>query len=495
MEQMNQKKHKPMIRKTAHRMMTILLAVVVLVMSIPTYPAETAADGGDQAAFKKINLWRWERVCTVDDARKKQEHGGYCIIFWGGDNRDQYFAVGKDLDDDDDLPGTPAASVPGMNGGAYGFYTRTNQFIPNSTADCWAVRYHKDYKGQPRYVFYASGWGLEALHAGAFCTMEFKKCYWEESDLEDFSHCVTTSDKSGSTYDGCVRIWRHDGTPIVGSDEHLMVTGSGRYIDLYESGLDDDRRNFHLFFGEEVPFTLMPDVTVPTGTTMKIEGHMMLDEECTITVQPGAVLTIAGEFINNGSIINRGTVVVQSGARMYSAILDGGEQTSCGTILCVGAKDDFFNLDYEGEGNLVILENAQVILPDTGSRLFIGKGASCVNNGVLVLPDGMILSDGQFINGATGITYIAATAQRNMYNYLDIEHMNHAIVPSYFIIGYYLGLQATPCMLGIIGYGTTTTVVNNGVIYSYAGLVSLMHNIKNNGEIHGIRAEYIDSDN
>lgn len=485
MEQMEQKKHKPMIRKSVHRVMTILLAAVVLVMSIPAYPAETAADETASVTFKKITLWRWERVYTRADAHK----GGYCLLFWGGDDRSEYFAVGHHTDDDDDLPGTLASSVKGMNGAASGFYTETNRFIPGVDESCWYAKYHEDYNNMPRFVFYANDWDLYALHADNTCDMEFPKCDWSTSDLKDFSHCVATGEDINDVPWDCVWIYRHDGS-LFGSDEKLGVTGSGKYISLYESKIDNDRKSFHMFYGHQVSFTLMPDVTVPSGTTMKIEGHMILDEGCTLTVEPGAVLTVSGEFINNGTIENCGTVVLQPGAQMYSAMLSGKSTGSCGSILCVGQHDNLFKFDREGEGNLVILDGAVLAMPDNESILVVGRGASVVNNGILVVPNSLLISDGELINTKNGVVFLGKTAQEDMYVNFDMRYTGDASMRQYLAEAL-LDLSDSTSGFGLMGTGRTVSIRNDGNISCSFRSVYVDNPIENNGEIEGIDGRYI----
>lgn len=475
-----------LLNKTAHRVLTMLLAAVMLAVSIPTYPAGTAAaDETGTVTFKKITLWRWERVCTRADAHK----GGYCLLFWGGDDCSEYFAVGHHTDDDDDLPGTPASSVKGMNGAASGFYTETNRFISGVDESCWYAKYHEDYNNMPRFVFYANDWDLYALHADNTCDMEFPKCYWDTSDLKDFSHCVATSEDNSSIPFDCVWVYRHDGSPL-GRDEKLAKTGSGKYISLYESKVDNDRKNFHMFYGKQVSFTLMPDVTVPSGTTMKIEGNMILGEGCTLTVEPGAVLTVSDEFINNGSIKNYGTVVLQPGAQMYSAMLSDNASSSRGSIACVGQYDDLFKFDREGEGNLLILDGAVLVLPNDQSILAIGKGASVVNNGILVVPNSLIMSDGELYNMKNGVVFLGKTAQEDMYVNFDMRFTGDASMRQYLAEAL-LDLSDGSSGFGLMGMGSTMSIRNDGNISCSFNIVYAENPIENNGEIEGIASWYI----
>ena len=169
-------------------------------------------------------------------------------------------------------------------------------------------------------------------------------------------------------------------------------------------GVDDAEQSiatFYWYVGTPHMFASLTDpgqtITIPSGETfivkdstftdadgnlVKSEG-VVLPEGARIEIEDGGVLSVEGNFINNGRVINRGgTIVVKDGASIYPYTSTKEGSIECGRSPTTGRT-----------GDMIIMEGAKVFcLVDANSydaktvepALKLVAGGSVINYGTLV---------------------------------------------------------------------------------------------------------------
>ena len=133
------------------------------------------------------------------------------------------------------------------------------------------------------------------------------------------------------------------------SDANLAVGPGRRFLTARSD--DDDHGYYKWFIGTKLRFSaITQDVSVNAGQLLSIsasnyissdgedesQSGVILPGGNTITVEKGGILSISGDFINNGTIINNGgTIIVQNGGTIYP-FLQGDDYNTlgCGSIKC-----------------------------------------------------------------------------------------------------------------------------------------------------------------
>ncbi len=92
--------------------------------------------------------------------------------------------------------------------------------------------------------------------------------------------------------------------------------------------------SFTMYWGEKITISaIAEDYTVHSGMVMNVDNGVLLTDDHTITVMPGGVLSIEGQFYNNGTIQNYGTVILQPDACITSFLP---KSSNAGTIVNSG---------------------------------------------------------------------------------------------------------------------------------------------------------------
>ncbi len=416
-------------RATRHRAVSLVLAAVLAGLTVSAYPVRTAAktirtdvpvmSEGELTSFDTIDLWQWRRIQTKSDLAKV--HLSWFILTWGGDNKDEYFAYGTSLNQGM-MTGYKCSTVPGLNPLADSFYTKTLTLNGNKDSSPWATYYKRDdskNQNYPRMAIFArkaeNGWYF--TEKVAYWSMDKYSGYGlafgsvsnnkEMPDSRAFTFVTGDCSKNiegNCTESGCVRIfWER------GGDTDADFAHFGDKITMTVFGTTDEEVSFKMFVPTKKTYTVLPTMTLTAGETLRVDGDLMLGEGCVLTIEPGAVFSVTGDFINNGVIENYGTILLQDGANVFSAALDADCSNDAGRINCYG-----YTRDGVAEGNLIILNGARLTQPDlTGTGLFLYKGATCINNGVMVLPFGMSVWNAEFINNETGTLWAGFYLPRN----------------------------------------------------------------------------------
>ena len=161
----------------------------------------------------------------------------------------------------------------------------------------------------------------------------------------------------------------------------------GNYVAAQDSSTTD-MGQFIMYVGKEVEYSAVThDVTVQSGQVQNVDGHVYVCPDVTITVEPGAVLSIQGNLYNNGYIYNQGDVVLQKNACIQTLLLEG----DGGAICCDG-------------GDLILMSGARMATgtcgysEEYGNGFLLKNGATCTNYGTIILPANGRLESGAVLD-------------------------------------------------------------------------------------------------
>ena len=222
-------------------------------------------------------------------------------------------------------------------------------------------------------------------------------------------------------------------------------------------------------------------LTVPKGQTLVVKDSSYMDangnavvsegvvlaEGSTIVIEDGGVLSVEGNFINNGKIINKGgTILVKDGGTISPYL-----ETGQGTIECCKANSG-------RSGDLIIMPGGKVFcLIDSKTyekknaepALKLTGGGSVINYGSLITSYAVIDTGSKIENRKDAICYAG-------YNRADITTMLHrstvtktAITKMEPIPAKYVTTNAddqSPYHTGVTGAATTKDVEIEEVEYS-----------------------------
>ena len=165
--------------------------------------------------------------------------------------------------------------------------------------------------------------------------------------------------------------------------------GGGYFSDQFTSDAD----TADIYFGETFRYSaIIEDTTISSGQILSIsasdyvdsngniqaQNGVMLPNGKTLTIEKGGVLSISGDFINNGTIINKGgTILVQKGGNIYP-FRSGStpSKNGCGTLKCLA-------------GDIIIKQGGAVYagLNDESGNIvpfYMDENSTLINQGLLV---------------------------------------------------------------------------------------------------------------
>ena len=318
------------------RVFALLLAAALTAALLPA--GVLAADGDDEkkpdSSSGVVKGYEWHRVCTADDLPVT---GTRCpvLILWKDNNAIRYadggYAREVEYDDDDWDAVDSGFWMPGTNGlpdPFTGDYKDTMSFVTTDVMTSWEMsitgKEDEDNKDCPQVRFYPNEYCLLT----GYDDFDFPSRVTAEDDC----WTIYTSDKGGkygkNISAGYVKIFCN----VKWDDTGFMHTGTNLL------GYCDSTYNYHTFimyWGEERNITaITDDYSIAAGEVMNVDDGVMLMDGVTLTVEPGGMLSIEGTFYNNGTIENRGTMILQENACVCT--LDAG--SGAGRILCSGAE-------------------------------------------------------------------------------------------------------------------------------------------------------------
>ena len=346
----------------------------------------------EDVVYEQKNIYHWSRVYSFSQVEKYVGSSVRVMILWKGDNSQIYRTYGN-----------TSSKGENVTSDAYIQY-EADEFYTLNAEDCWQMMPTGKYGDHGTYLFKmksADGnyWLDEQGNSNDI--LKFSR------SADTFGFSVGDSSKGSSNYchytkngfsmflrdkDGSDAEWEiHNDTIKVDTDSDYDYDQYILYINDYT--LDNAQMGSH---------------TLASGLTLQIKGDVILRDGAVLTIEPGAVLSIEGNFFNNGTIENYGTVVVNENSTI--TFIDPDKPDTAGTINNYGSEY-MCNLAVKGgemcgEGNFIIMPGAKVLLPGfteesiwawiTGgisAEFVLSGGANLVNFGLLAVPGTISLSN------------------------------------------------------------------------------------------------------
>lgn len=379
-------------RPHGRRVCSLLLVLALTIGLLPVL--RTDAD----AAGEKITLFHWKQVFTQSDLPQK----GKILLFWTSSGT-TYCTSGSKNDEYglfngwDRFVGVDITTLPGVDPTMPEFYTKTD-------CACWSISTssgnerdddNKDSTGLGlrQYYFYRNDGKI--LNVSGLGNLE-----WGGTDLWG----VATSNSAGCKYQqntayGYVQIYHN----VTGFDDYFKY--DGKYL-LCDKSDTYNYPDFKMFIGKEEEFNQLDDYTVQAGATFHIGDNTILPSGKKLTVEPGGTVIVSGRFINNGSIENYGSLIVESGA-CITACTAVDSNADC-TIRCHGSTIGY-TLRATGEavrgaGSIYIAKTGCISTTQYGGFSLL-ESASCAVDGLLVVPTNIQLEGAEIFTGKNGSVF------------------------------------------------------------------------------------------
>ncbi len=172
-------------------------------------------------------------------------------------------------------------------------------------------------------------------------------------------------------------------------DPALWFRTSKDQGELYSdtSGKNSSYTNYIMYLGETTDITVIQsDVTVGAGQTVRISaaGGLALQDGCTLKIEKGGAALVESCFLNQGTIDNRGTLVIMDNGSLQPVYSTGG------ILECNG-------------GDLLIMKNGRFM---SGEDLTLSKGSTILNRGIFLCTQNLTLNNGLLITEEGGNTFL-----------------------------------------------------------------------------------------
>lgn len=211
------------------------------------------------------------------------------------------------------------------------------------------------------------------FHVGHNRYFYFGNDHFEESASDALDYTVQLfleADKKNNAdyYYGSTHIFRNIGGGWV-DDEYL--TRQGNRLDVSNHNASKSWEfPFRIYSRRTIEYdAILQSFTIGKGASYSIDGKVILNKGVTITVEDGGVLTVDKDLLNNGQIIVKegGVLIVNEGGCImpYSETPDG-------------------SITIDG-GNMIIMEDASVVMDKGEGALMVRNGATIINYGVLMV--------------------------------------------------------------------------------------------------------------
>ena len=363
---MNRVHNKKNTGRGARRLLALLLASG-LCAPLLTSPGSAAGSSDVKVlADSTVTLWEWKRVYTQSDL----PDGDFEVMLLYEDGGKQYMVDGNKIYDGGGGGkfGLLGVSLPdGVIYGADNILTQEDVSHMNMT-----YKGRDEQNNQPkRYYAYCDG------ISGPIAVVPVMNLQWSFSTTSR-SHVlcpfnIQTSEiafSEGYPNPGYVMLYGN----LSGVNDRPWFYG-GNYVAAHDSSTTK-MGQFIMYIGKPVEYSAVThDVTVESGQVQNVDGHVYVCPNVTITVEPGAVLSIQGNLYNNGYIYNQGDVLLQKNACIQTLLLTG----DGGAIGCDG-------------GDLILMSGARMTTGSCaysekyGNGFMLKNGATCTNFGTIILP-------------------------------------------------------------------------------------------------------------
>lgn len=187
-------------------------------------------------------------------------------------------------------------------------------------------------------------------------------------------------------------------------DPALYFNGDG---ELYSNtkGYNSDYTKFALYIGNITDFTVIQkDITVGAGQTVRIStsGGVALQSGCTLTIEKGGAALIGTYFLNQGTIKNKGTVVVMDNGSLQPVYQSGG------------------TLDCDG-GDLLITGKGRFM---SGENLTVKNGATILNQGIFLASKDVTLNNASLISESGSYTLLGYNILADDFRHAAVMNIN-----------------------------------------------------------------------
>lgn len=384
------------VRNISGRMMRPAALLLALIIIFAAFPLCSFSSSAEQIVNGKVKVYHWKRVCRQWDI-----HDGKFMLMW---NNGIYIQSGsvyyhEPLNDYCFTGGNGAnvrytSNYPYVDGGSYEFYT----LFDYNAFTLVTSGYDGDNGDMRKGRIYRPDGKL--LH----CDDEDMKWSSKRTDSHDqWTICTgeVDCDYGDETAYDYVQIIHNQS----GGDVTFVRHSTCFSFDTCGSTWDVD--DFIMYIATEEEYSALGDYTVPAGTTLQLNDDVILTSGSTLTIEPGAVLSVKGRFYNNGTIINQGTIVLEKDSIVSS--LDP-TYFAAGTIRCIGGATEVVcssnGETARCEGNLVILNEAKLCIPSEDAILDFGQGSSCQNNGMIAFSGNALIDNAKIVNSDTSVVLI-----------------------------------------------------------------------------------------
>lgn len=164
-------------------------------------------------------------------------------------------------------------------------------------------------------------------------------------------------------------------------------TGQGVFYSDTKGYLSD-YEEYTMYIGKTTDITVIQrDITVGDGQTVRINqnGAVALQAGVTLTIEEGGAAIVQSRFLNQGTIINHGTLIIMDGGS-FQPIYDPG----AGSIECDG-------------GDIVILSGGRFM---SSEELTLQNGSSIVNQGIFLIKKSLTLDNSSLITEEGALTLL-----------------------------------------------------------------------------------------
>ena len=428
--------------RTGARLLALLLLACVVLRCAPL--SRAADDGGSSSAevtYETKTIYHWSRFYSKDQLLQFKGMSVPVLIMWGGSDQNGYYTHGSTV------YGARTKDSAYIQYGADEFYTQD---------DCEA-------------------WNMWVLGTGDRHTINFQMQSYDGTKWIDESGDTLKFNSYSKRDTFSISFGAEKGTSdYTGYNEHTkkgysmimrQCTGSDMEWEFHTDHIEadsDSSWDYDQWIVYINDYTLenaqLDSYTVQSGTTLQLKGDVLLKDGADLQIMPGAVVSVEGNFFNNGNIWNFGTLIIKENATL--AYFDP-QTSSGGSIYSFGGVCSFTE---PCEGNVIIMPGAKLLLPgfektrtsawdavEIGATFELLGGANCVNYGILMVPGQLIMSDSQLRNEGTicsharfsdnlGLIQKATVqdfAQGSDYGYQNISGIQNAFVGSKNVIENY----------------------------------------------------------
>ncbi len=375
-----------------------------------------------------INFVQWKRVkrsSSLNDFRG--------MMMWERGGTYYYVAGPPDWESDPhggSIPGRKVSSNPYISEGGSQFVTRDYLDVP------WFDYQKQDGDNGNGGRYYIRPYSNGSQVSGRYiCVDGGDLDYDSDKDL----WTVIGRDNKSTIPSNYVWIFYNR---TAGTDTQMKIDNNLLYCDRTSDWVCAD---IILYEASEITYSGLGNCTVQSDQIFRIVNDVILLDGNTMTIEEGAVVSVEGNFFNNGKIDCKGTLIVQKGSCMMPFTPSG----AAGEI----------NL-HDG-GAMIVMSGAKALcgLPkghlNAGSngRVVVDNGSSIVNFGLTALGNVNVKNGGTIENHEGARMFLGYSVKSGHAKFLGNSYNSSTAADN----------------LGLSSSGTSVTFESNAVIKAFSG--------------------------